>query len=343
MSVRTALVAAGLLALGAGPREASGPQSPPPTLAELRAEHETLRVRLEAAVQRDPLATRVLAGEADVVIAIRTDFVESLLAEVAHQYFDEVVLDLSALDADADGEIRAKALGGLSVGEWQLGVTIERLHGRLRAGHPSLRFHENRVDVELPVEVLPAPGRIALDFGWDSKGLANVVCKDFDVRQVLEGRVLGQRHRLSLAIQLSSGEGVLRATPVLSERVVQLRVDLTPESWASVAQALEAQDSLGRCGILLKPERVLAELRALAERGIPVRLPDELVRSVRLPAQLAQQVRLGARDVELSLHRPALRIDSDLVWSSAGISAKAGAHPPHAAPAASRGPVPGSA
>ena len=189
--------------------------------------------------------------------------------------------------------------------------------------------------MDVPVEVLPAAGRIALDFAWDSKGLANVVCRDFAVRRVLDGRVVAQRHRLSLAIRLSDGDGVLIATPSLSERKFALRVELQPEAWASVEQALEAQDSLGRCGILLKPERVLGELRALAARGIPVRLPDELVRSVRLPAQLAQQVRLGARDVELSLRRPALRVDSELVWSSARISATGARRPAAAGRAAS--------
>jgi hypothetical protein len=342
--VRTRLLAA-LLALGSPPYHSAvrAAAAPAPTLSQLRVEQAALSERLTAAVDRDPLASRVLGARADLVMAIRTDLVESLLAEVAHQYFDEVVLDLAALDADADGEIRAKAFGGMRVGEWQLAVTVERLRGRLRAGHPRLRFHENRVDVEVPVEVLPATGRITLDFGWNSKGLANVVCRDFGVRQVLDGRVLGQRHRLSMTIKLASGDGVLSATPVLSEPTFMLRVDLTPESWASVAQALESQDRLGRCGMLLKPERVLADLRALAQRGIPVRLPEELVRSVRLPAQLAQQVRLGARDVELTLLRPALRIDSELVWSSAGISAKTEARPPVAERAASRERPPGSA
>ena len=339
------MLLAALLAFASSPNHAPvrAAAAPAPTLSQLRVEQAALSERLTAAVQRDPLASRVLGARADVVMAIRTDFVESLLAEVVHQYFDEVVLDLAALGADADGEIRAKALAGMRLGAWQLAVTVERLRGRLRAGHPRLRIHENSVDVELPVEVLAAPGRVTLDFGWNSKGLANMVCRDFGIRQVLDGRVLHQRHRLSMTIKLSGGEGVLSATPVLSEPRFMLQVDLTPESWTSVAQALESQDRLGRCGMLLKPERVLADLRALAQRGIPVRLPDELVRSVRLPAQLAQQVRLGARDVELTLLRPALRVDSELVWSSARISAKTEARPPVAERAASRGRPPGSA
>jgi len=342
--VRLALLAGALLALGAAPHSTPPRESASPSLPQLRAERETLRARLETAVERDPLATRALGGNTDVVIAIRTDFVESLLAEVAHQYFDDVVLDLAAVDVDTDGAIGAKtAFGRVKLGAWQLAASIELLRGRLRAGHPRMRFHENQVDVDVPVQVLPASGRIAIDFAWDSKGLANLVCRDFAARQVLDGRVLAQRHRLSVVIRLASGDGVMSATPVLSERRVPLRVDLAPESWASVAQALEAQDSVGRCGIFLKPERVLGELRALAARGILVRLPDELVRSVRLPPQLAQQVRLGARDVELSLHRPVLQVDAKLVWSSARISATGARRPAAAASAASRASRSGSA
>jgi hypothetical protein len=322
------LLLAGLLALGSAPHPARTRAEAQPTLSQLRAEQAALRERLAAAVRRDPLAGRVIAGGADVVLAMRTDFVEALLAEVAHQYFDDVVLDLAAVRADADGELRPKTpLGRVTLGEWRLATTVERLRGRLQAGHPRLRFQQDRVDVDVPIEVRPAPGRIALAFAWDSKGLVNVVCRDFAVERVLEGQVLRQRHRLDVAIRLASGDGFLSATPALADRRVRLRVDLTPESWASVERELAAQDRFARCGMLLKPERVLGELRALAERGIEVRLPEELVGSVRLPARLAQQVRLGTRDVELELRRPTFRVDRELVWSSARINAKGAARP----------------
>jgi hypothetical protein len=305
-------------------------------LAELQRERQELRQRLDAAVAKDSLATQALALDADVALAVRTGFVENLLAEVAHHYFDDVVVDLSSVEATADGVIRAKtALGRLEVGKWRLAARIEALRGRLRAGHPALRFHDDRVDVEVPVEVRPARGRIALDFGWDSSGLANVVCGDFELSRVLAGRVLEQTHRLSVTIRLASGDGFLSATPVLSERAVPLRVDLDPESWALVKDALASQDKLGRCGMLLKPDKVTAELRALAARGIGVRLPGELLRSVRLPAHLEEVVRLGPRAVEVTLRRASIRLDSRLLWSSARISATPEERPAAAARAAS--------
>jgi hypothetical protein len=151
------------------------------------------------------VATRVLAGKTDVVLAVRTDFVESLLAEVAHQYFDDVVLDLAARGASTPTARSARRrLRRAQAGEWQLGATIERLRGRLRAGHPRLRFHENQVDVERAGRGAAGGGadrarlRVGLE-GPRERGLP-----DFAVRQVLDGRVVAQRHRLSLAIRLST-------------------------------------------------------------------------------------------------------------------------------------------
>jgi hypothetical protein len=345
MRARPSLLAA-LLALASPPYHAPvrAAATPSPTLPQLRVEQQALSARLKAAVERDPLASRVLGARADVVMAIRTDFVESLLAEVAHQYFDDVVLDLKAVRANADGEVHSKTpFGRIKVGEWRLATTVESLRGRLQAGHPRLRLAQDRLEVDVPVVVRPAPGRIALAFEWDSSGLANVVCRDFELARVLEGRVVGQQHRLEMVIRLASGDGFLSATPELADRGVKLRVDLTPESWAAVERELSGQDRLARCGMLLKPERVLAELHALAARGIEVRLPDELLRSVRLPTQFAQEVQLGTRSVELLLRRPSLRVDGGLVWSTARVSAKAEARQPGDEPGASRARPPGSA
>ena len=128
------------------------------------------------------------------------------MAEVAHRYFDQVEIDLADVRASADGETRAKMfLGRIKVGEWQVEVRVERLRGRLEAGSPRLRFHTDRIDVEVPVTVRPAPGTIGLGFAWDSSGVANVVCDDFAVDRVLEGRVLKQQHRLTGAVRLSMG------------------------------------------------------------------------------------------------------------------------------------------
>ncbi len=319
-----ALLGLGLLAAAAvvATRVLADRGAEPVDVAQLQREHEALAARLEAAVRDDPTARRVLDAGADVAIAVRSEFLAELAAEVAHQYLDEVRLDLASLEANADGDVRAKGfLGELRVGQWQVAVTVEALRGRLVAGHPELGFRDGRVDVRVPVEVRPSAGTVVLHFKWDTKGVANLVCRDFETRLVLDGRVLAQRHVLAGELRLAQGDAA--AVPVFEQREVPLRLDLSPESWGSVEEALRSQDSLGRCGMLLKPEKVLAELRGLAGKGIDVRLPAALFRPVSLPASLAREVMLGSRTLELSVESGGLSVSRELVWSTASVAAKA--------------------
>jgi hypothetical protein len=324
MRLRLAIaILAGLATLPAGRRD---PESDEVIrLAALEREQAALHLRLESAVGRDPLATRVFDGQSELVLLIRPEVVTDLVAEVAHRYFDQVEIDLAAIRASAGGETRARTfLGRVKLGDWQVGIRVERLRGRLEAGRPRLRFHTDRIDVDVPVRVRPAPGTIALAFTWDSSGLANAVCDDFTVDRVLEGRVLEQQHVLSGAVRLSMGPRFLTATPLFEDRTVPLKVDLADDSWAALEKELLAQDTLSRCGILLKPDVVLLELRRLAARGIKVRLPEALFRSVRLPAHLEGRVTLGNRAVDLSLATAGLQVGRDLLWSTASLSADAG-------------------
>jgi hypothetical protein len=169
------------------------------------------------------------------------------------------------------------------------------------------------------VDVLPARGRVAIRLSWDSAALANVVCKDFELARDLDGRVLAQRHFVDGAFRIGFvGEG-LQASPLFPERKLRLKLDLTPESWRTVEAALRSQDSLGRCGLLMNPERGMQRLRALAKRGIDVRLPEELFRSVELPAQLVKAVTIADRPVELDVRARALRFVTGMLWSSASL------------------------
>ncbi|HEY8233023.1 MAG TPA: hypothetical protein VIJ10_10185 [Vicinamibacteria bacterium] len=323
MRAASIVLAALVLASAAGSQVVASREQRALDLASLRGEHAALAARLEAAVGRDRTARRVFEAGGDVAIAVRSAFVGEVAAEVAHQYLDEVELDLSSLRADADGEVRAGGwLGRFRVGSWQVAVTIERLRGTLEAGHPRLRFQEGRVDVSLPVRVKPTKGTMVLAFSWDTAGVANVVCADFEARLALDGRVLEQRHELSGELRLTSGDDEA-ASPVLEQRRVPLQLDLSSESWAAVEAALRSQDSLGRCGLLLKPEAVLARLRELAARGISVRLPEAFFRPVRLPATLERRVTLGNRTVELSVRGAGLHVSPELVWSTASIEVAA--------------------
>ncbi len=319
MSRRVSVAVLGL-ALWACGRDAALRRSAP-TLAELRATHERLHGRLQELVGRDAIATRAFADPGQIVVAMRSEWVEGLMARVARQYLHRVSLDLAEVEARAGGTIETGTLlGQMKVGDWRVEVKIQSLRGLLSAGKPSLAFGERGLlQVALPAQVRPSRGRVSIRFLWDSAGLANVVCRDFELNRDLDGQVLAQAHELAGAVQFSSEEGAIVAVPLFPDRRVPLRMDLSASSWESVESALRSQDSLGRCGVLLKPEDVLEKLRALADRGIGVNLPEKIFRTVHLPARIEKAVAVGDKMVGVVLAAGRLRSSSALLWSSASV------------------------
>jgi hypothetical protein len=111
----------------------------------------------------------------------------------------------------------------------------------------------------------------------------------------------------------------LTATPVFPDRRIRLKLDLTPRSWGVVEAALRSQDTSGKCGTLMDSDKGLVRLRALAARGIKVRLPDSIFRAVSLPARLQKSVHVGQRTVGLRLTAESLRVETATLWSSVSV------------------------
>ena len=321
MSLARTLALLVAVGAGAGYVESVTHAAPASRLRELQRLHDELHARLEAGVGCDPIAVRALADPGRIVIAVRAGVIEDLTARVAHQYLQQVTLDLTTLKAQADGDVRKDTLiGRKSVGRWAVAVVIHDLVGRLRAGRPRLDFAQNVLDVELPVEVEPASGRIGLHFSWDSASVVNLVCKDFEVTLDLEGRIPRQSHVLRGRIELAADDRALTATPLVHGPPIPLRIDLTPGSWSKVEATLRSQDTLGRCGMFLDPEEVLGRLHEIVAKGIKIHLPPSIFRPVRLPARFEETVKVNDRVVHLSLAGERLRSSESMLWSSTQIS-----------------------
>lgn len=289
------------------------------TLAELRATRERLHGELEERVSHDPIVARVFADPGQIVLLARPAWIEELMARVSGEYLDEVAVDLRAMEGHAEGTIRASTfLGRVTVGDWRVEFRIVALEGVLTAGRPSLSVRAgDELSLELPIRVRRSSGRVALRFHWDSAALANLVCKDFELAQELDGVVLAQTHRLAGTVRFRSEEGAIVAVPTIADRRIPLSVDLSPDSWFTVEAALRSQDSAGRCGSLMKPELVIGKLRALARRGIGVRLPDSLVKPLRLPTRVEKAVAVGGRSVQIGVASSNLHLSPGMLWSSA--------------------------
>ena len=320
------LAVAALALAGCAPQ---APRSDPGRMASLERDYDRLRERLEKATATEPLVASALADRGQVVLAIRSGLIEELAGNVARRYLDRVTVDLSDVEGHSSGVLhRRTLLGRVKLGDWSVSVDLGNLSGHLRAGSPRVSLRgPDLVDVELPVDVQEAEGDAMVRLGWDSAGLANVVCKDFELVREIRGRVLAQRLLVSGALRLQNTGESLTATPVFPERRIRLELDLTAHSWGVVEAALRSQDTSGKCGVLMNPDKGLVRLRALAARGIRVRLPDSIFRAVSLPARLRKSVRVSQRTVQLQLTAESLRIETATLWSSVSVQVQANPKP----------------
>ena len=257
----------------------------------------------------------------DVVIAVRAAFARSVVRELTRRYFDRVVVDLRDIDVFRQGDLNKQTpLGRLRVGEWAVDMRVHQVKGVLRAGEPRVHFLPgNQVELAFPLHLEQGQGRATLDFAYDSKGLANLVCKDFEATQDVSGGVIPEEYPVAGSFRLRTAPNSLTAKPDFTE-TFRVRLDLDPGSWAAVRARLEKEDRVGRCGLALNPDKALAELRTLAGRGFDVKLPRQLFRTVVLPAEGAQTVQVEQQQVHVAVHQNALRLGEDLVWYSAQVN-----------------------
>jgi hypothetical protein len=324
--------------------------SPAARMDALQRQHQVRHEYLEELLSRDPFLDEAARTPGDMVLAMRAGFVRQVIEEIAGRYFDRVAIELEGLDVREGGSVHKDTpLGHRRVGDWTVAMRIHRVGGFLRAGRPRLRFDgDNRVALTFPAHLESGTGSASLDFKWDSRGLANLVCRDFRVEQQLDGTVVPEEYPVSGTFVLKAVGQSLTAQPRFTDKF-RVKLDLSPESWAAVRAQLEAQDKLMRCGVGLDPDKVLAELRELATgKGFDVKIPRRLFRTITLPAPVAQSVSVDEQQVRLALEGSALRVTSQALWYRASVGVQPEAHAarrPAAEPASFallHAPVPGA-
>ena len=316
-----AILMAAALAIGCGLR--SGAER----FERERARHERQRAEFAKLVDADPVVTEALAQGGDVILGIRPALVEGVLREVAVRYLDRVALDLPLEKQvhDAHDVSVGTFLGKVDAGTWTLDVTIHRVRGLLRAQPPSVAAApDNALTVTLPVVLQEAHGSATVRFAWDSRSLASVVCRDFEVTRRLDGEVISKQYPVAGAFQLSAGPETLRAEPRFPSREFRIGVDLTDKSWAEVRAAIQEQDDVTKCGLALDPDKLLSKIRERLREGFDVKLPRSLFRPVDFPAAVRQDVTIGDRRIDLAVQTRALRITPVAVWYGADVHTRIG-------------------
>lgn len=318
---RRCLVALGLLA-ACGPSPAGQRAE---RVAALTARQEALWTAFNEKVAGDPLLAAALADEGEVLLALRRPLLQGMVTEVASRYLDRVELDLAlGAKVEATGEVKVKTrIGEIKAGVWTVNLVVHHVRGVLHAQPPTVSLEgDQRLALSLPVSLQQAQGRAGVRFTWDSRGLANAVCRDFEVTRGIQGKVLPAVHTFRGSLRLIPIADSVMARPSFADRPYRLKVDLTPESWAEVRGALAEQDSFFKCGLALEPDKIVAKLRELTLKGFDVRLPRTLFRDFVLPASLEQSVRVEDKTLMVSVKPSALRTVEDALWLSAALEVR---------------------
>jgi hypothetical protein len=304
------------------PIESVPPVYTAPLLAEedptaLRAEHGRLHQSLDDHLKADPTLAACLAPGRDLTFVLPRGALTVLAQEIAVKYLDRVGLSLDDIRVSRSGEMHSNtAVGKIHSGSWALQAELDHVRGVLRAGRPQVGLGPSaRFRVSIPVHIEAGSGEAAIDFRWDSHGIANLVCRDFVVRERVAGAVVREEHALEGVVTIASAGDDLTLTPRF-ERRHRLHVAPSADAWASAHRALEAQDSLFRCGLALKPDTVLRRIRDVVGRGFTVQLPEKLFRPVHLPSILAHKLRVADRDVQVSALESSVESNADFALLS---------------------------
>lgn len=309
--------------------------------ARLEERYRDLRERLRARTAGDPLLALASGSAATVALAMRESVFVELVEDAAGAYLDRIEVDLAhQIDGHGDGDLETKTpFGTMTLGEWRVVVKVHEMKAVLATRRPTVTVAgANRLDVAIPVRVEGGRGAVTLDFGWNSKGVVNLLCWDWTSRQHLEGAILPRDYVVRGALDLSARPGGILADPDFPEEKFPIAMELDAASWAGIRAALEKENALSRCGILIKPEKIERQLREFGRRGLRFKLPRTMFRRLSLPAQLSESVRILDAPVRITVATDTLRLEGGLLWYAAEVEAHRTTEPPVPMPLPSADP-----
>ena len=321
------------VAIPTRPVDAASPsadEKPEQRVARLQHEVAQLRRRFVADAEKDPQVRKGSAAEGHLTAAIRPALFEDIVRRVFAHYLDRVDVRLDGVKVEKTGEIHKDTfLGKIDAGDWTASLWFPHIRGILRAGEPRVRLPGgNRVLVEMPVHLERGAGTVSIDFTWDSRSIASLVCRDFEVTQDVEGSIEPRKYPVTGQFTMAVSPDDLRALPSFDDRF-RIHPVISADSWAAVRRAVDAQNKIERCGMGLHPEKVMSQLNDLVNAGFVVKLPKKLFRPVRLPTRLTPTVRVQDQDVDVELTQSRLDAGPEGVWY--GVWVKAGLPGPRGA------------
>ena len=302
--------------LGLDRRDRETPEMLRQQIIALDLERETLRTKLEALIVRDPRLDGM--PDAPVKVAVPTTLARDLIERVVAGVADQVTLELRNIRVRRTGTVRRV----VTLGTYDLTVTVDRVLARLRAGTPRLTFGSNRVAIALPLTLASGTGRATVDFIWDGRTVGGAVCGDMHVTQPVTGSVVPRTYPLSGALHLNATDTEIVVQPRLPR--LRVHIDVTPSADSLAAAQKILDDKRGLCGFVLDRVDIMGAVERLIAKGFDVRIPTEKVKAMALPVGVENTLLVRGEPVALGIRVGDLAITEHAIWLGAHVSVAVG-------------------
>jgi len=322
MRARTAvlatLAAASVLAVSAacGRKDRETPDGLRADIAALEKERDTLRGRMNELMVRDPRLKGMPATP--VKVGVPTTLARDLIQRVVAGFVDQVTLELKNLKVKKSGTVKKV----VTIGQYDLNVTINRVIGKLRTGKPDVTFGGNKVKVALPVTVASGTGNATIHFKWDGKNVAGATCGDLEVTQEVSGSVRPDTYPVAGGLVLTATAEDILASPRFPVIKVNLKVNPSAESWGAVQKILDEKEGL--CGYVVEKVNIPGILQRLLDKGFNVRLPTEKIKPMAVPVGIEPTMEVRGQPVALAIRLGELAITDQMIWLGANVSVAVG-------------------
>ena len=284
-------------------------------IARLRAEQDSLRQRAADLVKDDPNIQRLPEG--DVVISVPTSFVRNVLERVFEDVVSNVTLRVGGIKAHVAKTVKKV----VKIGEFTVDVDVHEVVGKIRTHKPDIRFADNQIAMNLPIEISEGTGNASIHFVWDGKNVAGVACGDMDVTQQVSGTVIPARYEVrgTLGLEMRGNEVV--STPRFPETKLRIQVEPSKKTWQAIDSLLAEKG--GACGYVLDKVNVPNILRGVVvEKGFNIGLPLAKLKPFIIPAGVRDSVRVKNVIVAIEAKTNSIRIDPDAILYSASVELK---------------------
>jgi hypothetical protein len=253
-----------------------------------------------------------------VRIGVPTILARALIQRIAAGFVDRITLELKNIKVRKSGTIKKI----VTLGEYQLHITINRVTARLKTGKPTVTFGGNKVAMAMPVSVVSGSGRATIHFKWDGKNIAGAVCGDLDITQEVKGGVRPDHYSVSGALVLTATTEQLLAEPVFPRLTVKLKVLPAPESWAAAQKIID--DKRGICGFVLDRVDILGAVRKIIDKGFTVRIPTEKIKPLAVPVGINPSMQVREHTVALGISLSDLAITKSMIWLGSDVTVVVG-------------------